>query len=351
MDADSRGFTLNIVSDETPASDRALALGETPPLTLLANASLSLWDVPEHAKARLINVAENSTYLIEAESGFKSVLRVHRENYHTELAIRCELAWMNALAESGEIRTPEVIPGKDGMYVQRNRNSQIPNERFMVMFKFLEGAHPDEDQDLASQFEKLGEIAARAHNHSIGWERPRPFERLTWDLNTILGPKPIWGKWGDAPNVTPGIAALLECLEATLRNRIARFGKGPEHFGLIHSDMRLANLLIHRGNIHLIDFDDCGIGYFLYDFAAGVSFIEDSPQIPELKSSWLVGYRRIRQLPRSDEEEMDSFVMLRRLALLAWIGSHIEAPEPQRLAAEFAYGTAELAETYLTTFG
>ena len=43
--------------------------------------------------------------------------------------------------------------------------------------------------------------------------------------------------------------------------------------------------------------------------------------------------------------------MLRRMALLAWIGSHIEAPEPQELAPDFARVTAELGEEYLSNFG
>jgi len=39
--------------------------------------------------------------------------------------------------------------------------------------------------------------------------------------------------------------------------------------------------------------------------------------------------------------------MLRRMALLAWIGSHIEAPEPQALAPGFAATTARLGQAWL----
>jgi Ser/Thr protein kinase RdoA (MazF antagonist) len=35
-------------------------------LQKLAEQSLSLWDVPEDARVRLINVSENTTYLVEA---------------------------------------------------------------------------------------------------------------------------------------------------------------------------------------------------------------------------------------------------------------------------------------------
>jgi hypothetical protein len=43
--------------------------------------------------------------------------------------------------------------------------------------------------------------------------------------------------------------------------------------------------------------------------------------------------------------------MMRRMALLAWIGSHIEAPEPQELAPHFAADTARLARDWLEKIG
>ena len=39
-------------------------------------------------------------------------------------------------------------------------------------------------------------------------------------------------------------------------------------------------------------------------------------------------YRSVHPLSEEDEAEIDTFIMLRRMALLAWISSHIEAPEP-----------------------
>ena len=49
-------------------------------LQKLAEQSLSLWDVPEDARIRLINVAENTTYLVDASQGNKAILRVRGQN-------------------------------------------------------------------------------------------------------------------------------------------------------------------------------------------------------------------------------------------------------------------------------
>ena len=143
------------------------------------------------------------------------------------------------------------------------------------------------------------------------------------------------------------IRKILEQVEAVLWHRLDAFGKSPDRFNLIHGDMRLANVLVEGQRMRLIDFDDCGWGWFLYDFAAAISFIEDDPDVPMLKEAWLKGYRSIRALSVEEEAEIDSFIMLRRLSLLAWIGSHIEAPEPQKLAPGFAVKTAALGQAYL----
>ncbi len=163
----------------------------------------------------------------------------------------------------------------------------------------------------------------------------------------MFGENANWGDWRAAPNVTNNIRRILERVERVVQHRLNAFGQTPENYGLIHADMRLANILVHNGETRLIDFDDCGFGWFLYDFAAAISFIEDDPQIPALRKAWVKGYREFRHLSDAEIFEIDTFVMLRRMALLAWIGSHMEATEPQALAPDFARVTAELGTEYL----
>lgn len=316
-------------------------------LQRLAEDALGLWDMPEGATARLINVSENVTFLIEAPGGYRSILRVHREDYHSHRAIESELAWLDALREGEVVATSGYYQGRNGRAIQSARTEGLRAPRFLVLFRFVEGRAPDEAGDLAAGFRTLGAIAARCHDHVLGWTRPEGFERLVWDVDAVFGDRPTWGNWRDAPEVTADLRAVLEEVEATIRARLAKYGKAPERYNLIHADMRLANLLVDDRGTCLIDFDDCGFGWLMYDFAAAISFIEDDPRVPKLKAAWVEGYRSVRDLPAEDEAEIDTFIMLRRMALLAWIGSHIEAPEPRVLAAGFAATTARLGLDWL----
>ena len=190
-------------------------------------------------------------------------------------------------------------------------------------------------------------IAAKTHLHSLEWTRPEWFQRKAWDVDAIFGQQAYWGQWRDAPNVSSKISAILEKAEAKTRSELAAYGQSDDVFGLIHADMRLANLLVQWDDLRLIDFDDCGFGWFFFDFAAAVSFIETRPDLPELVQSWLAGYAQIRQVSAADRKALPALVMLRRMQLLAWIGSHMEATEPQEMAPYFAAETAQLADRYL----
>src|SRR5690606_26252560 len=126
------------------------------------------------------------------------------------------------------------------------------------------------------------------------------------------------------------------------------YGTDIDRFGLIHADMRLANLLVDGEQVLLLDFDDAGYGWFLYDLAARPSFIETSPPGPALIRAWLTGYLEIRALKPEDIRMIDALILLRRMALLAWIGSHAETALARRHAERFAPDTATMARKYLS---
>lgn len=317
-------------------------------LTTVVAASIGRWPVPVRATVRLINVAENWTYLVSA-SGWRSVLRVHRPGYHTLNAIRSELVWQGELRADSVVDTPGIIAGVDGDLVQEITFPEAHAPLRMVMFAFVKGEQPHEDQDLAVSFQTLGQIAARLHKHTQDRQVGTGFERLSWDTATILGPVAPWGDWRAAPNVTQSVCDVLERVEQAVTTRLAAYGKARDRFGLIHADMRLANLLVDGATVRLIDFDDCGFGWYLYDFATAISFMEDHPQVPALRAAWIEGYRSERSLDEVHIAELDTLVMLRRLALLAWVGSHMDATEPQVLAPDFARVSAELGVQYLNT--
>ena len=317
----------------------------------LANHALSLYDLPPGSRARMLNLSENLTCLVETLDGQRFILRVHREGYHSRAGIASELAWEIDLRTSNVAITPSPIRGRDGEFVQDVFHPRMPRPRHAVLFHYETGAEPAIGEDLSGTFEILGETAARMHAHARQWQRPPWFTRLTWDFDTSLGEdKPHWGRWRDGISMDGAKRQLFQRTVDVIQQRLAVYGKGSGRFGLIHGDLRLANLLVDGSTVKVIDFDDCGFSWYMYDAATPVSFHEHEPQVPELIEHWKTGYRKVLPLSAADEVEIPTFVMLRRILLVAWIASHIEAEYPASLGAGFTEGTLPLCEDYLRRY-
>ncbi|WP_432843034.1 phosphotransferase enzyme family protein [Dactylosporangium sp. CA-092794] len=315
----------------------------------VARAALRHYPVDPAATLTLLNVSENATFAVDDPAGRRTVLRVHRTGYHTLEAIEAELAWLNALRTEAGIRTPQVLPSVYGRRVVTVPAGPPEEPRRVVMFEHLPGTEPP-DTDLPRAFGTLGRITARMHEHALRWRRPPRFTRFAWDYDAAFGPAARWGRWQDGPGIGPAEIKILGRLDATLRHRLAVFGKGRDRYGLIHADLRLANLLVDDSDTFVIDFDDCGFGWFLYDLGSALSFLEHDPRAPELIAAWVDGYRAVRPMPGADEAEISTFVLMRRLLLVAWIGSHGDTDLALSTGAEFTAGTCALAESYLSKF-
>jgi Ser/Thr protein kinase RdoA (MazF antagonist) len=314
-----------------------------------ARAALPAYGRDLDTPLRLLSLSENATYL--TDDGDAMVLRVHRPGYHSLEAIRSELNWMAALRDQAGVATPHLIPACDGSDVVTAAVGD--NALHVDAVTFIPGCTAEEQPDIVG-FDELGRITALMHDHVQRWAAPEYFTRFRWDVEATLGPQARWGNWRYAPGLTLADEAIVESAAAEVARRLAEFGCDADRFGLIHADLRMANLMVDPGNasatpsrITVIDFDDCGWSWYLFDLAAVVSFIEDTPEAERMINSWLRGYLEVRDIPVEQLEMVPTLVMLRRLMLTAWVASHADADAAIAFTDGYATGTARLAKRYL----
>jgi Ser/Thr protein kinase RdoA (MazF antagonist) len=245
--------------------------------------ALSLYDLPPNATVRLISRSENEIYKIEGPSGGRWALRVQRPGYQSTGALASEIAWLVALRNDGVVATPIPIAGGNGEWVQRVGGGSASEARNVVLFAWEDGHQPTVSMDLRQCFKSLGAITAKMHAHSAAWQRPQGFERFTWDFEAALGESSRWGRWRDGLGMNATRLDLFGRTVDLIRDRLAGYGRGPDRFGLAHCDLRLANLLLHEGAVKVIDFDDCGFSWYMYDAATLMSFYEHLPGAPGLR--------------------------------------------------------------------
>jgi Ser/Thr protein kinase RdoA (MazF antagonist) len=302
---------------------------------LIARA-LPLYGLAGDTRVTLLNRSENETW----RAGHL-ILRLHRPGYHTKPEIVSELAWLEALQDLPGLRAVAPVAGRAGPVTEIDG-------RFIAAFAPIDGQELRPGDDLARWFAPLGEVTARLHRHARGWTPPPGFTRKRWDVATILGSRPHWGDWRRAPGLDhPGIA-VLERATRELTLGLQAYGTGPEVFGLIHADLRLANLMVDGEGLWAIDFDDCGFGWRVYDLAAALSFIETDPRLPDLIARWCEGYARIADLTLEDRAMIPATILLRRVLLTAWLASRADSDTAATLGgAEYTHGTVDLAEAFL----
>ena len=303
---------------------------------LIARA-LPVYGLPPDSPRTLLNRSENETW----RTG-PLVLRLHRQGYHTKAEIASELAWLSALQDLPGLNTVRPIPGAQGLV------TEIDN-RFLVAFAPIAGQELKPGDDLAGWFAPLGEVTARLHLQSRQWTPPKRFTRKRWDVETILGPAPHWGHWRQAQGLDATGEALLARATEGLAAKLTAYGTGPEVFGLIHADLRLANLMVDGDTLTAIDFDDCGFGWWAYDLAAALSFYETDPRLPDLIARWVEGYTRVAPLRPEDRAMIPALIFLRRVLLTAWLSTRADSDTALGLGgAAYTQGTLNLADRYLT---
>jgi Ser/Thr protein kinase RdoA (MazF antagonist) len=320
--------------------------GQAERLRELAAAALEPFGFAPDSTLELLKHRENAVFRVdEAASGRRYVLRVHREGYQTLASIRSELLWMGALREAG-INTPRALAGHDGDTVQTVSVPGVPEPRHCDALSWIEG-EPLEAAHSLEAYRLLGELHARLHCHSRRWSPPPGFTRQCWDEEGMLGREPLWGRYQDLETLGADQLALMNQARRVVLERLARFGKGDGRFGLIHADFMPDNVLIHRGEAWVIDFDDCGFGWHLYDPATLFAFSAADDAFPSMLDAWVDGYRSVTDLPDEHLAELPAFIMARCLVGLGWVHTRRETDLARLLGGALVELSCGYAESLL----
>jgi acetylornithine/succinyldiaminopimelate/putrescine aminotransferase/Ser/Thr protein kinase RdoA (MazF antagonist) len=293
--------------------------------TQIVPLALSHWGL-ENAEFHLIKHRENSIFKVLSPSGEQFALRIHRPGYHSERELQSELLWMQALAEDG-IATPPVVPAKDGECTVKVSDSAGGGSRYCSLLAWVDGDLFDNlgrvengvVPELKHRYRALGALAARLHNQSECWQKPENFQRHAWDSDGLLGDDPLWGRFWEHPLISVEQRPLILKARIVLQALLDQIGQGGDCYGLIHADFLPDNILVHDGELLLIDFDDCGFGWHMFEMATSLFPKISEPYFDELVEQYVAGYRSERNFSDEHLEIFPAFILLRGLTYLGWL--------------------------------
>ncbi|MGX1260827.1 Ser/Thr protein kinase RdoA (MazF antagonist) [Sinorhizobium fredii] len=163
----------------------------------------------------------------------------------------------------------------------------------------------------------------------------------------MLGEAPLWGRFWDCPGLTPDAARQLAALRPLLAEKLWAVDHAGLDYGLIHADLVRENVLIGPVHVELIDFDDAGYGWRMFDIATTLLRNRREPHFDLIQASLIAGYRRRRPLPKAALETLPLFLLLRSLTYVGWIGERPGTSDAQERLARYVKEALELAEPIL----
>ncbi len=305
----------------------------------LARKALEHWDIGP-ALVALVAARENTVYRVETTDR-KFALRFHRPGYRRQCELKSELDWMAVLSQGG-LNLPKPVAAKNGSFCV------IVAGHAVDMLSWLEGrpmseyGAPTSAETVTQSFAALGKSMAQLHRLSDEWSLPESFSRPAWDVDGLVGDAPLWGRFWENPTLTADQAKLF----TSARDRAASILRrrcDELDYGLIHADLIPENVLLENGKAQLIDFDDSGFGFRLFDIATTLNRAHRDGHRQDQCSAFLAGYQSQRRI---DLEFLGLFQGLRALTYLGWIvprmGEAGAQARNERFIREAEFWTTEL---------
>ncbi|PZR00812.1 MAG: homoserine kinase [Cereibacter sphaeroides] len=273
---------------------------------------------------RLIKARENEVYEVELPSG-RAALRLHRTGYQSAAAIRSELWWCDALAAGG-VPVPRPLRTLSGDMLAE------AGGRFASAVGWLDGQPIGEagvplagsTADQAALYRNLGRLLAQVHSVTDNLTLPAWFERPRWDFDGLLGEQPFWDRFWEHPALDPQEADIALRTRDFLRERIGGHAqRAPVR--LIHADVLRENVFSGADGLSLIDFDDSGYGYALYDLGTALAQSLKEPALPAIAAGLAEGYGESQPI---DAEMIPVFTLMRCCASVGWMIPRLQSGDP-----------------------
>lgn len=293
--------------------------------TELAREALDEYGLDPATELSLLKQRENFVFSLR-EGGTDYVLRVHRQGYHSDEELGCELDFVRALYAEG-VAVPSFVLARDGrgfcvvgadhpvgthqvdLQLLIENHGNFGDERTGV-----DGTAPLEPADFA----ELGGLAAEVHDATERSGYTMAVPRDDWDLDGLVGEAPAWGDPLRIEELTGEDRSAVEAAIARIREVLSAYGAPSRRFGPIHADLTPENVLRTPNGLVLIDFDDFAAGWHLFDLATALYFYTPHPRYAEYREALFAGYEAVRPLDEADHAVFPAILLARGLTYLGW---------------------------------
>ena len=106
-------------------------------------------------------------------------------------------------------------------------------------------------------------------------------------------------------------------------------------------------MILGKNWVKVLDFDDCGFGWHLFDLATILLFVRGDDNYDKIVNAVIKGYRSVRDLPDEQLDHLHLFLLVRSFTYLGWVHTRYETPAAKELAPMLTEIACDLANEYL----
>lgn len=290
---------------------------------LFAQSVLADFAIDSNAHVEFVKYRENHVY--KAVNGKKAyAVRIHRRHYRTNDELLSEVEFVSRLRQNG-------------MFVPRQLKT-VGGENFLVkpdyegedyqidIQEWIEDTSPldniangfDGTSSLNTEdFFKLGVLAANLHAKTREIGIGNEFKRHAWDGEGLIGKNAVWGDPMRAFSGSEERSLMIKVF-LKIRQNLEHYGKSEKRYGPIHGDLTPENILVRGNDLILIDFDDCGFGWYIFELTTALMFYQPHPLFDEYLEAAFTGYESVLPIDDATRKIWPAMLLARGMTYLGW---------------------------------
>ena len=263
-----------------------------------------------------LRTSENAVVKLISDTGTPYALRIRKMTERYREQVTSELVVLHAFHQNTGVEIPIAHPTCCGDLFCMIEWDGVPYAG--IVFSWVPGVSMAPGEIRESHMLAMGRTTARFHQFSRAYEPPPGFVR------------PIYGdEWFFGQNAWSGSPAFIQQLESRdvqrlfnardcIRAGLQKIPGNASSFGLIHYDLHVGNFLFQDGQANMIDFDECGFGFYLFDVAHILFEFIGHPAFDTLRAAAISSYAGATG-NNGMNDQLNLFLALQGMAYVNWL--------------------------------
>ena len=272
---------------------------------------------------KFIKFSANAIFKITDIQDKQYILRINPIGHHSQQGILEEIAWIHHIINTTSLVVPTPVKTMDEQYVVEAKHPLISSSRFCMVFEWLPGKK--RWKSINEQYAcNLGSVSARLQKSGQGLVMKH---RHNWLADSLAGTDTArFYNIDQLSEVSLEEQKNITTARRAVHDKLKHYEiVHKDKTGVIHSDLQPNNILVYKGQHAVIDFDDCGVGFYGYDLAGALCAFEHvteadkSKDFMKLSGALFNGYSKFMPLSEEDMQLIPYFMLASKLMTISWL--------------------------------